>query len=161
MPTPTMISFRSNWSDQNHGTLSCGVGSAEQIQRHGGALLEGVVDRLQAQVPAVLAVEVARAVAGGVDGLIGGAAVRVRHHAVLALESGGLRQFIRRHDADADEHDVGRVFAAVLGEHRAHAPAVRIGVQRAHPRIAVDAHALAGVLGGVEGGHLPGRSRGS
>src|SRR5439155_7639810 len=70
-------------------------GRAEQVERDGAALLEGVVDRFQAQVPPVPAVEVARAVSRGVDRLVGGAAVHVRHDAVLALDSSRLGELVR------------------------------------------------------------------
>src|SRR6202011_1518353 len=84
----------------------------EQVERDRGALLEGVVDGFQAQVPAVLTVEVAGAVAGGVDPLLRGAAVHIRHDAVLALDPRSPRELVGRHHTDADDYDVGGVLAA-------------------------------------------------
>ncbi len=80
--------------------------------------------------------------------------MHVRHHPVFAPESRRPRELIGRHDTAADDHDVGRVLAACLGQHRAHAAAAGIAVQRPQRLIAVDAHALARVLGLVERGDL-------
>src|SRR4029077_19225173 len=67
---------------------------------------------------------------------------------------GGPGDHTRRRPPDTDDHHIGRVLPAALGEHRAHATGARIAVQRAHALVATDAYAVARVLGLVERGYL-------
>src|SRR5262249_57095622 len=129
-------------------------GDAEQVESHGGSLLEGIVDRLEAQVPAVPAVQMARTVASRVDRLISRAAIHVRDYTVLARKSSGPRELVHGCHSDAHDHQVRRVLAASFREHGPHPPGAVIAVKRAHTLVAADAHAVPRVLGFVERGYL-------
>jgi hypothetical protein len=100
----------SYWSDQNHG---CGVDrvDAADIGGDGGSLVMRVLHRFQPRRHVVERQD--RAVAGGIDRRVGGAAVIVDDDADRDLQPGGLGQFRIRRDADADNGKIERQFLAI------------------------------------------------
>src|SRR5205823_12246964 len=87
------------------------------VGRLGRALLEGVVDRFQAQAAAVVGTEVVGAVAGGVDRGIRGTAVLIDADAVVALEPGAGGELVPWGHPDRDDDDVGRILPPPPGNH--------------------------------------------
>ena len=85
----------------------------------------------------------ARAVAGGEDRGIGGAAAVVDEDAVLHGEPGGLRQRLVRHRAGADHDQVGGDASRRLGHHRE--PAVRHALQAGADGAGADVDAVVAV----------------
>ncbi len=125
--------------------------AAEHVRGGGLGLLEGVVDRLEADAPAVARARVAGTVADGVDVRIARTAVLVHGDAVVAGEPGVNRQLAVGHDADAHDHEPGGHARAIVAHDARDPPFALDGADRG-PEADVDA--MSDMLRVVEGAHL-------
>src|SRR5579871_4076429 len=96
-----------------------GVGT-DQVQGRGRRLLEGVVDRLQPHVAAVVEVRVMTAIARRQDVRIGSPAMIVDVNAVGAFDARGHGQLVGREYTHTNNDHVGGMLGTVFRQHRAY-----------------------------------------
>src|SRR5437016_7385450 len=91
------------------------------------------------------------AVPGGVNRRVRGAAALIHDDPVRALDGGSDRQLVNWRYAHPDDHDIRRMFGAVLRQHRADPAGYAVPGERANSRIAQDAYSVPCMLRCIEG----------